>query len=130
MLNIRIRAATTACTHARAATLASPATVWLMMMAPDSSHVPPAQLDQATLDALESALRDYVAIGASSSLPSTLVLLADEARDKHILPEQLLIVLKGLWSSLPEVRAMTDSGQHARLLERVVTMCIKEYYSA
>ncbi len=130
MLNIRIRAPTTVCTPARVATLASPATVWLMMMAHDSSHVPPGQLDQATIAALQSALRDYVAVGASSSLPESLVLLADEAREKHILPEQLLIVLKDLWNSLPEVRAMTDSRQHARLLERVVTMCIKEYYSA
>ena len=130
MLNIRIRAPTTACTPARAASLASPATVWLMMMAPDSSHVPPGQLDQATIAALQSALRDYVAVGASSALPESLVLLADEAREKHILPEQLLIVLKNLWNSLPEVRAMTDSRQQARLLERVVTMCIKEYYSA
>ena len=101
-----------------------------MMMAHDSSHVPPSQLDQATIAALQSALRDYVAVGASSSLPVSLSLLADEAREKHILPEQLLIVLKELWNSLPEVRAMTDSKQHARLLERVVTMCIKEYYSA
>ena len=101
-----------------------------MMMALDSSHVPPRQLSQATLGALESALRDYVAVGASSSLPSALVLLADEARDKHILPEQLLIVLKDLWRSLPEVSAMANSGEHARLMERVVTMCIKEYYSA
>lgn len=130
MTNIRIRAPTTACTHARAATLALPATVWLMMMALDSSHVPPRQLSQATLGALESALREYVAVGASSSLPSALVLLADEAREKHILPEQLLIVLKDLWRSLPAVSAKTDSGEHARLMERVVSMCIKEYYSA
>ena len=101
-----------------------------MMMAPDSSHMPPSQLDQATLAALESALREYVAVGASASLPSTLVLISDEAREKHILPEQLLIVLKDVWNSLPEVRAMTDKRQHARLLERVVTMCIKEYYSS
>jgi hypothetical protein len=37
--------------------------------------------------------------------------------------------LKEAWSSLPEVRAMNDSGEQVRLLQRVVTMCIKEYYS-
>jgi hypothetical protein len=31
---------------------------------------------------------------------------------------------------MPEVRAMTDSAEQVRLLQRVVTMCIKEYYSA
>ena len=100
-----------------------------MMMAHDSSHVPPGQLDQATIGALQSALRDYVTAGSSSSLAGGIALLADEARDKHILAEQLLIVLKDLWSSLPEVRALTDARQQARLLERVISMCIKEYYS-
>ena len=101
-----------------------------MMMAHDSTHVPPGQLDQATIAALQSVLRDYVSTGSSSSLTEGLVLLADEARDKHILAEQLLIVLKDLWHSLPEVRALTDARQQARLLERVISMCIKEYYSA
>lgn len=100
------------------------------MMAHDSSHVPPGQLDQATIAAFQLALRDYVSTGASSSITDALVLLADEARDKHILPERLLIVLKDLWNSLPEVRALADSTQQARLLERVISMCIKEYYSA
>jgi len=26
------------------------------------------------------------------------------------------------------VRAMTDAGEQVRLLQRVVTMCIREYY--
>ena len=37
--------------------------------------------------------------------------MATEARARAILPEQLLIVLKDVWSSLPEVRSMTE---HAR----------------
>jgi hypothetical protein len=47
-----------------------------------------------------------------------------------MLPEQLLVVLKGVWNGLPEVRTMSDSSQQMRLMQRVVTMCIKEYYSA
>jgi hypothetical protein len=39
-------------------------------------------------------------------------------------------VLKDVWGTLPEVRAMTDTGAQVRLLQRVVTMCIKEYYSS
>ena len=45
-------------------------------------------------------------------------------------PDRLLVVLKGIWGTLPEVRAMTNSTEQVRLLQRVVTMCIKEYYSA
>ncbi len=101
-----------------------------MMMAPDSSHVPPGQLDPATIAALQSALREYVSTGSSSSLQECLARLAEEARARHILPEHLLVVLKETWNALPQVRAMADSRQQARLLERVITMCIKEYYSA
>jgi hypothetical protein len=56
--------------------------------------------------------------------------VSKEARERSILPEQLLVVLKDVWSTLPEVRAMTDVDQQVRLMQRVVTMCIKEYYSA
>ena len=45
------------------------------------------------------------------------------------MPEQLLIVLKDIWSGLPEVRSMSDARAQTSLLQRVVTMCIKEYYS-
>jgi len=45
-------------------------------------------------------------------------------------PEQLLVVLKDVWSSLPEVRSMTNTREQINLLQRVVTMCIREYYSA
>jgi hypothetical protein len=55
--------------------------------------------------------------------------VAAEAREKAILPEHLLIALKDVWSNLPEVRTMPETGQQVRLLQRVVTMCIKEYYS-
>jgi hypothetical protein len=43
-------------------------------------------------------------------------------------PEQLLVVLKDLWYSLPAVRTIDDFGAQVRTLQMVVTMCIKEYY--
>ena len=52
-----------------------------------------------------------------------------EAHEKRILPEHLLVTLKDVWNALPEVRAMPDATLQIRLLQRVVTMCIKEYYS-
>jgi hypothetical protein len=54
--------------------------------------------------------------------------MAGEARSKSMLPEQLLVVLKDIWYALPAVRAIDDAGAQIRLLQRVVTMCIKEYY--
>jgi hypothetical protein len=102
-----------------------------MMMAHDSSHTPPSRLDDETVAAVRDALRTYLSRSSEpTALQRALVRMSTEARDRSILPEQLLIVLKDVWGTLPEVRAMTDSGEQVRLLQRVVTMCIKEYYSA
>ena len=102
-----------------------------MMMAFDSSQPPPRRLEDGTIEAVRSALRSYSETGAASAaLHEALVRMAAEAREKDMLPEQLLVVLKSLWSSLPEVRAISDTKQQISLQQRVVTMCIKEYYSS
>jgi hypothetical protein len=102
-----------------------------MMMPYDSGQTPPGRLEDATIDAVRSALRGYAESGEpSDGLRIALMTMATEARDKSILPEQLLVVLKGLWSALPEVRAMTDASKQIQLQQRVVTMCIREYYSS
>ena len=100
-----------------------------MMMAHDPSPPPSSRLDDELLNAIRIALRGSDAEHASA-LQASLLLVATEARERDILPEQLLVRLKEAWSSLPEVRAMRDAQQQARLLERVVTMCIREYYNA
>jgi hypothetical protein len=102
-----------------------------MMMANDSSQTPPNGLADGTIDAVRAALRTYLADADSpTGLQGALLSMASEARAKEILPEQLLVVLKGVWNGLPEVRAMSDSSEQIRLMQRVVTMCINEYYSA
>lgn len=102
-----------------------------MMMANDSSQLPSGRLDDASLDAVRLALRAYLHDSEdASALQASLVLVSTEARARDILPEQLLVTLKELWNTLPEVRAMTDASQQVRLLQRVVTMCIREYYNA
>lgn len=101
-----------------------------MMMAHDSSYTPPSRLDDDTVAAVRAALRAYIADSSEAApLHGALVRMSTEARERAILPEQLLITLKDLWGSLPEVRRMSDSGEQVRLLQRVVTMCITEYYS-
>jgi hypothetical protein len=100
-----------------------------MMMAYDSSQPPPSRLDKATLEELRAALRLYLADESSPSvLRNALLRTAAEAHEKSILPEQLLVVLKEVWNALPEVRAIPDATDQVRMLQRVVTMCIKEYY--
>ena len=99
-------------------------------MASDSSHPPPSRLDEATVAAVRDALRLYLSDHSDPApLQDALVRMSTEARDKRMHAEQLLVHLKETWSTLPEVRAMTDAAEQVRALQRVVTMCIKEYYS-
>ncbi len=71
----------------------------------------------------------YVADPISGEeLRSALRLVSIEARENALMPERLLIVLKDVWYSLPAVQAMIEPAEQMRLLQRVVTICIKEYY--
>jgi hypothetical protein len=102
-----------------------------MMMAPDSSLTPSNPLGEETVNAVRLALRAYLRDGSEpNAVQPALLLMASEAHARSILPEQLLVILKDVWNTLPEVRAMSDSREQIRLLQRVVTMCIKEYYRA
>ena len=101
-----------------------------MMMAHDSSPPPAPGLAEETVARARVALSHYLESPdtGGDELREALDAMAGEARAKAMLPEQLLVVLKDIWYALPAVRAIEDSGALIRLLQRVVTMCIKEYY--
>jgi hypothetical protein len=100
-----------------------------MMMAHDSNPGPVA-LEAETIKAVRDALAQYVdAPSQPTTLRGALERIALEARAKAMLPEQLLVVLKDIWYSLPSVQAIADPNEQVRLLQRVVTMCIKAYYA-
>ena len=44
-------------------------------------------------------------------------------------PAHTLVALKDIWYELPQMRAVTDVDEQHRLLQRVVTLCIREYYA-
>ena len=100
-----------------------------MSMAYDSSQPSSSRLDDELHHTVRLALQGDDAEDADA-LQESVLLVTAEARARNILPEQLLVRLKEAWSSLPEVRAMHDSHEQARLLQRVVRMCIREYYNA
>ena len=101
-----------------------------MMMAHDSSPPPAPGLEEETIARARAALSLYLKNpdGDGDSLRDALHVMASEARSKSMLPEQLLVVLKDVWYALPAVQAIDDASAQIRLLQRVVTMCIKEYY--
>jgi hypothetical protein len=53
--------------------------------------------------------------------------LCAAARRDGTRAEELVILFKKVWSDRPELRGRTRE-ETARLFDRVVTMCIKEYY--
>lgn len=103
-----------------------------MMMQHDTGPMSPNALAQEAVDSVRSALEQYVETLAAEPAPelrSALHALAQDARAKAVPPEHLLVALKGIWQSLPAVENARDYGEETRVLQRVVTICIKEYFA-
>ncbi len=87
-------------------------------------------LDASTVEALRAMLSRSAAHGRHEpQLHDLLCTTAGEARAKGIRAEQLLIVLKDIWHSLPGVAARTASDVDNALLDDLVSRCIREYYA-
>ena len=102
-----------------------------MMMAHDSSPPPPA-LDPSTVAALNAALTRYVREGNhTQELQALLHQVAAEARQKGIVAERLLVMLKDIWHSIPEVRlaSQREVTEQNALLQQLITRCIRQYYT-
>jgi hypothetical protein len=103
-----------------------------MKMQHDTGPMPPNALAQETVDSVRRALEHYVHAPECEPAPALRAALHDlahEARQKAIAPEQLLLVLKGIWRSLPDIENARDHDEQTRLLQRVVSMCIREYFA-
>jgi len=98
------------------------------MMAHDSRSEPP-ELHRATLDALQAALSRCLEGGDVEAVRPVLRRVAREARERGLHAEQLLISLKDVWYAMPKVR-QADVNEQQVLLQRLVTLCIREYYAA
>lgn len=103
-----------------------------MMMQHDPGPIVPNALAQETVDSVRRSLQRYVQRPASEPAPElreALHALAKEARQKAVSPEQLLVTLKEVWQTLPEVEQARHYDEQTRILQRVVTICIKEYFA-
>ncbi len=80
-----------------------------------------------TVAALGEAIRRFGAEELNGELRAALTQLSDEARAKGVRAEQLIILLKQVWNGLPMPAVPRD--ERARMLERLVTLCINEYYA-
>ena len=67
--------------------------------------------------------------GPTHELSTLLRLVAQEAHDRDIKPEQLIIILKQLWNSLAESLRPQNADQYELVRQRMVTLCIQAYYA-
>ena len=100
------------------------------MMAFDRTPSPTATLDPRTVAELRAILgRSVIERNHTDGLRDLLCRATEEAREKGIRAEQLLIILKEIWYSLPEVVSATSADVETALLQDLVSRCIHEYYA-
>lgn len=89
-------------------------------------------LSGATVARLRGALTRQIEHpdAADPELARVLRQIVTEARNRQIRAEQLVVILKNVWDSLPEARYAIDREAQAQVKQRLVTLCIKAYYAA
>jgi hypothetical protein len=93
--------------------------------------LPPRVLSGAGVVALRSALQAQLrGEWPDGALRRAIRVMCDEAHRNGLRAEQLLVILKDAWSSLPEVARLPTGGTRERLLDRIVTMCVEEFYGS
>jgi hypothetical protein len=88
-------------------------------------------LDPAMVAELRAVLSRSVQIGDhGDELKGLLARAAADARAKGIHAEQLMLALKDVWYSLPQLSAHPVSDVQTRLLQQLIARCIQEYYAS
>ena len=89
------------------------------------------RLEPTTIEALRAVLARSITNGNhAEDLRMLLCQTAAEAREKGIRAEHLLITLKDIWFSLPELVDRSANDVDNALLQELISRCIQEYYSA
>jgi hypothetical protein len=93
-------------------------------------RMPSPRLEAPTLDALRAVMQRAMRKGDHGmELQEVLARAAAEAREKDIHAEQLLVIMKDLWHSIPDLRA-ADTDRQNELLQELISRCITQYYAS
>ena len=89
------------------------------------------RLSESTIKELQAALREQLQHPdePTAELKRLLKEVGVEARKNGIKPEELLVAFKQMWNSLAESMLPQDAGQHERVRQKLVTLCIQAYYA-
>lgn len=87
-------------------------------------------LSGATVARLRAVLRSHIEHPdkADPELARVLRQIVTEARSRHIRAEQLVVILKNVWDTLPDARFAVDREAQTQVRQRLITLCIKAYY--
>ena len=102
------------------------------MMAFDSRSTPePRSLSDGTLATMRDAVLRFwnEPEGAEPLLQRALTQAVEEARQRALRAEEVIVSFKSLLASLPELNSPVRRLEAARLRERLITLCIKAYYA-
>jgi hypothetical protein len=102
------------------------------MMSPNTNTPPGGSgaISEQTLSELREALTRHSRRREddTTDLRRLLFSFAREARAHNLGPEKLLVIFKNIWNGIPDVHSAGDRTEKGRMLERLVTICIEEYY--
>jgi|SRR5687768_9502400 hypothetical protein len=89
------------------------------------------ELDPALVAELRTVLSRSAKSGShGDELRGLLSRTAADAREKGMHAEQLLVALKDIWYSMPDMATQQGSDTQTRLLQQLVARCIQEYYAS
>jgi hypothetical protein len=71
----------------------------------------------------------FAVLGAEGQLRADLQEVCREARRQNMRVEYLIIAFKDAWRDLPEARTLPRGSQGTEFLNRVITLCIAEFYA-
>lgn len=89
------------------------------------------RLADSTVADLRVALARYMERpeGDDPELSRILMQIVTEGRSRHLRAEELVVIVKNVWDSLPDVRQAVDQEARTAAKQRLVTHCIKAYYA-
>lgn len=86
-------------------------------------------LDPVIMTELRMALSRSVQSGNhGEELKTLLARAAGDARSRGLQAEQLILVLKDVWSSVPHLSMQSNNETQTRLLQQLIARCIQAYY--
>lgn len=99
------------------------------MMAFERTPPTSPRLERETMETLSRVMERAVQRGNhTNELHDVLCRAAGEAREKGIRAEQLLVIMKEMWHSLPTLQQPADSERQTVLLQELISHCIERYY--